>query len=29
MNCAGHATCEPGATGCPWGTVWTDGGSCQ
>jgi hypothetical protein len=28
-NCATHATCEPGATGCPWGTVWTDNGTCN
>jgi hypothetical protein len=28
-NCGGHTTCEPGATGCPWGTVWTDSGTCN
>ncbi len=28
MNCAGHATCAPGASGCPWGVVWTDTGTC-
>jgi hypothetical protein len=27
-NCATFATCAPGATGCPWGTVWTDRGTC-
>jgi hypothetical protein len=27
-NCAGFASCEPGATGCPWGAVWSDVGSC-
>jgi hypothetical protein len=29
MNCAGHTTCAPGASGCPWGVVWTDNGSCS
>jgi peptidoglycan/xylan/chitin deacetylase (PgdA/CDA1 family) len=28
-NCASTASCAPGATGCPWGTVWTDNGVCQ
>jgi hypothetical protein len=28
-NCAGHTTCEPGASGCPWGVVWTDNGTCN
>jgi hypothetical protein len=28
-NCATFASCAPGATGCPWGTVWTDAGSCH
>ncbi len=28
-ECASYSTCAPGATGCPWGTVWTDGGACQ
>jgi hypothetical protein len=28
-NCAGYASCAPGGTGCPWGTVWTDNGACQ
>jgi hypothetical protein len=27
-NCATFASCAPGATGCPWGTVWTDRGAC-
>jgi uncharacterized protein YjbI with pentapeptide repeats len=29
MNCASYATCAPGATGCPWGVVWTDNGACN
>jgi hypothetical protein len=29
MNCATDPTCSPGATGCPWGVVWTDGGACN
>jgi hypothetical protein len=29
MNCAASATCAPGATGCPWGTVWQDNGLCH
>jgi hypothetical protein len=29
MNCAGTASCEPGASGCPWGVVWKDEGPCQ
>jgi beta-glucanase (GH16 family) len=28
-NCATTASCAPGGTGCPWGTVWTDNGACQ
>jgi uncharacterized protein YjbI with pentapeptide repeats len=28
-NCAGTASCAPGASGCPWGTVWSDGGACH
>jgi hypothetical protein len=28
-NCAANATCEPGATGCPWGNVWQDNGVCR
>jgi chitinase len=28
-NCAGYTTCAPGGTGCPWGTVWTDNGTCN
>jgi chitinase len=28
-NCASTASCAPGATGCPWGVVWTDNGTCQ
>jgi uncharacterized protein YjbI with pentapeptide repeats len=28
-NCGGTPSCAPGATGCPWGTVWTDSGACQ
>jgi hypothetical protein len=29
VNCATYATCEPGSTGCPWGAVWTDSGTCN
>jgi hypothetical protein len=29
MNCSGYASCAPGASGCPWGAVWTDGGTCN
>jgi hypothetical protein len=29
MNCSGYPSCEPGATGCPWGVVWTDNGTCN
>jgi hypothetical protein len=28
-NCQGYASCAPGASGCPWGTVWTDNGACN
>jgi hypothetical protein len=28
-NCAGFASCAPGGSGCPWGTVWTDLGACR
>ncbi|HZU83840.1 MAG TPA: hypothetical protein VE987_13025 [Polyangiaceae bacterium] len=28
-NCAMVSSCDPGASGCPWGTVWTDEGPCQ
>jgi hypothetical protein len=28
-NCSGYASCAPGGTGCPWGTVWTDNGACN
>jgi hypothetical protein len=28
-NCAATPSCEPGASGCPWGNVWTDDGVCQ
>jgi hypothetical protein len=28
-NCAGYTSCAPGGSGCPWGTVWTDNGSCN
>jgi hypothetical protein len=28
-NCATFPSCEPGASGCPWGVVWTDRGVCQ
>jgi hypothetical protein len=28
-NCSSYSTCAPGATGCPWGVVWTDMGPCQ
>ncbi|HEX9294289.1 MAG TPA: glycoside hydrolase family 19 protein [Polyangiaceae bacterium] len=27
-NCSIYGSCAPGASGCPWGTVWTDNGSC-
>jgi hypothetical protein len=29
MNCATYTSCEPGGSGCPWGTVWTDSGACN
>jgi hypothetical protein len=32
-NCAnahsGNPSCYPGASGCPWGAVWTSNGACQ
>ena len=28
-NCAAFASCAPGASGCPWGVVWTDQGACR
>jgi peptidoglycan/xylan/chitin deacetylase (PgdA/CDA1 family) len=28
-NCSGYASCAPGGSGCPWGTVWTDDGACH
>ena len=28
-NCASFASCAPGGSGCPWGTVWTDAGACH
>src|SRR6185436_10870145 len=28
-NCATHTECAPGGTGCPWGAVWTDNGTCN
>jgi hypothetical protein len=28
-DCSSYASCGPGATGCPWGVVWTDQGTCQ
>ena len=27
-NCGASSSCAPGATGCAWGSVWTDNGSC-
>jgi hypothetical protein len=27
-NCGSNTSCAPGASGCPWGAVWTDNGSC-
>jgi hypothetical protein len=27
-NCGSNSSCSPGATGCPWGAVWIDNGSC-
>jgi hypothetical protein len=29
MNCATYTSCVPGASGCPWGAVWTDSGACH
>jgi len=28
-NCGQYASCAPGGSGCPWGTVWRDDGACQ
>jgi len=28
-NCSWVESCTPGGTGCPWGLVWTDTGSCE
>jgi hypothetical protein len=28
-NCSWQPGCAPGASGCPWGVVWTDQGPCQ
>jgi len=28
-NCAVSTNCAPGGSGCPWGVVWTDNGTCQ
>jgi hypothetical protein len=28
-QCSAYPSCAPGATGCPWGTVWRDDGACQ
>jgi hypothetical protein len=28
-QCSIYPTCVPGASGCPWGAVWTDGGACN
>ena len=28
-NCENHPECAPGVTGCPWGAVWTDNGTCS
>jgi hypothetical protein len=28
-QCGGYTTCAPGQTGCPWGAVWTDNGTCS
>jgi hypothetical protein len=28
-NCSWQPGCVPGASGCPWGIVWTDEGPCQ
>jgi hypothetical protein len=27
-NCVSYSSCAPGGSGCPWGTVWTDRGTC-
>jgi hypothetical protein len=27
VNCASFSSCAPGASGCPWGAVWTDRGA--
>jgi hypothetical protein len=28
-NCDNTPACEPGASACPWGAVWTDNGGCN
>ena len=28
-NCSVDDTCAPGGSGCPWGVVWTDDGTCS
>jgi hypothetical protein len=28
-NCGTYASCGPGSSGCPWGTVWSDQGACH
>jgi len=28
-NCATYSSCAPGGSGCPWGTVWVDNGTCS
>jgi hypothetical protein len=28
-NCATDSRCAPGGSGCPWGVVWTDDGTCH
>jgi hypothetical protein len=27
-QCSAYASCSPGSTGCPWGSVWRDDGAC-
>jgi uncharacterized protein YjbI with pentapeptide repeats len=29
QQCGGTTACEPGNTGCPWGAVWIDNGTCN
>jgi hypothetical protein len=29
QNAGSNSSCYPGASGCPWGTVWTNNGACH